>query len=80
MPEHDEKGTGKHPHKSSEEPYPHHDGRGSGKQNAGSGSESHGSREGESREGESGDLKKREYRDEKGEIHHHTRTYEEQHK
>ncbi len=28
---------------------------------------------------ESDDLKSREYRDEKGEIHHHTRTYMEQH-
>jgi hypothetical protein len=25
------------------------------------------------------DLKQREYRDEKGEVHHHTRTYQEQH-
>jgi hypothetical protein len=29
---------------------------------------------------ESEDLKRREYRDEKGEIHHHTHTYLEQHK
>lgn len=28
---------------------------------------------------EDADLKRREYRDEKGEVHHHTRTYMEQH-
>jgi hypothetical protein len=31
------------------------------------------------RQNESSDLNEREYRDEKGEIHHHTRTFEEQH-
>src|SRR2546421_9643544 len=30
-------------------------------------------------DGKQDDLKEREYRDEKGEIHHHTRTYLEQH-
>lgn len=30
--------------------------------------------------GESADLKAREYRDEEGNIHHHTKTYMEQHK
>ncbi len=34
-----------------------------------------GSRDG----GGSSGLKQREYRDEKGEVHHHTRTYGEQH-
>ncbi len=29
---------------------------------------------------EDADLKQREYRDEKGEVHHHTRTYMQQHK
>ena len=29
---------------------------------------------------ESEDLKEREYRDEQGNVHHHTRTYEDQHK
>jgi hypothetical protein len=28
---------------------------------------------------DSADLKEREYRDEKGEIHHHTKIYQEQH-
>jgi hypothetical protein len=31
-------------------------------------------------EGESSDLKAREYRDEDGNVHHHTKTYMEQHK
>ena len=66
----DQKGTGKHPHKSSEEPYPHRE----GEQHA---SSEHSSRSGQS---ESGDAKQREYRDEQGDVHHHTRTYEEQHK
>ncbi|MBV8868500.1 MAG: hypothetical protein JOY65_03660, partial [Acetobacteraceae bacterium] len=37
--------------------------------------------EGKQDAGQSGsdDLKSREYRDEKGEVHHHTRTYMEQH-
>jgi hypothetical protein len=73
-----EQGTGKHPHKSTEEPYPHHEGKSqeSGHtQNAKSG-------DGQSREkegGQSSDLKEREYRDAQGNVHHHTHTYEEQH-
>jgi hypothetical protein len=68
----DQQGTGKHPHKSSEEPYPHHQGG----QHA---SSEHSNRSGtQSESGE--DLKDREYRDEQGNIHHHTRTSEEQHK
>ncbi len=31
-------------------------------------------------EGGSGDLKEREYRDAQGNIHHHTHSYQEQHK
>lgn len=34
---------------------------------------------GESRGGESDDLKSREYKDAQGNVHHHTRTYQEQH-
>jgi hypothetical protein len=34
---------------------------------------------GRDRGAESGDLKSREYKDEHGNTHHHTRTYEEQH-
>lgn len=46
-----------------------------------SGSRSGGEQRSESsgRGGDSSDLKQREYRDEKGEVHHHTRTYMEQH-
>jgi ferritin-like metal-binding protein YciE len=46
-----------------------------GQKNAGSG---RGSRQSASK-GSEADLKKREYRDEKGQAHHHTRTYTEQH-
>ena len=75
MPE--EKGTGKHPHKDSEEPYPHHEGKTTGE------SSSSDNREGERRESsgsdrdESRDLKEREYRDSEGNIHHHTHTSKE---
>ena len=76
----DQKGTGKHPHKSSEERFPHT--KESGKE-----SEKRQKRQDRSEErargagaGGSSDLKEREYRDEQGNIHHHTRTYEEQHK
>lgn len=34
---------------------------------------------GRSSKSESSDLKSREYRDEQGNVHHHTRTYQEQH-
>lgn len=83
-----EKGTGKHPHKDSEEPYPHTEGS-EGKKEAshkGSSSTSHESHSsgkshsgGESRSSSS-DEKSREYKDKDGNIHHHTHTYEEQHK
>ncbi len=71
----DQQGTGKHPHKSTEEPYPHHESGRSGEQRT-SGGESNRKESSSEKEG----LKEREYRDNKGEIHHHTRTYEEQHK
>ena len=107
MAQSDRQGTGRHPHKSTEEPYPHtKDNQGDGDHRSrssqashSSGSErsshssrggelhgaSHGSHQGELSRSEhrgSGDtdLKQREYRDEKGEVHHHTRTYMEQHR
>jgi len=91
-------GTGKHPHKSSEEPYPHtkesgrsgddrkerrSESQSSGRHHQASGGESQGRGEsggGQGRGSGSDDLKQREYRDEKGEVHHHTKTYMEQHK
>ena len=107
MAQSDRQGTGRHPHKSTEEPYPHtKDDRGEGEHRSRSshashsgGSErssrssrddesnrsSHGSRASESarsehRGADDADLKQREYRDGKGEVHHHTRTSMEQHK
>jgi len=77
MPENDQQGTGRHPHKSTEEPYPHHKSGSGEKENRGSESKES---QGESQDTSSQDLKEREYRDNKGEVHHHTRTYEEQHK
>ncbi len=76
MPE-DRQGTGKHPHKSTEEPYPHHEASQSGEQEKSERRESRG----ESKESgsDSRDLKEREYRDNRGEVHHHTKTFEEQH-
>ncbi len=81
-------GTGKHPHKSAEEPYPH-----TRESQSGGGSKSHsGGQEQKGREhgggherkgGESGggeSLKSREYKDGSGETHHHPKTYVEQHK
>ncbi len=77
MPEKEEQGTGRHAHKSTEEPWPHHESGNSRKQESSSGA----SPEQEDRsDGGSGDLKEREYRDAEGNVHHHTRTYEEQHK
>ncbi len=82
MPE-DKQGTGKHPHKSTEEPYPHHESGRGGQSESGRGGQSETRSGGGKNEGsssESKDLKEREYGDNKGEIHHHTHTYEEQHK
>lgn len=78
MAEHKEQlGTGKHPHKSSEDPRPHTK---ETEHNSGGGSSSGSSKKAEaSGSGESGDLKEREYRDADGEVHHHTKSYMEQH-
>src|SRR5205085_37435 len=92
-----DQGTGKHPHKSAAEPYPHtkeggrkEDDRreshsGSSSQKHEGKSESRGREQGQARGGErSGgsddDLKSREYTDAQGNVHHHTKTYTEQHK
>jgi hypothetical protein len=106
-------GTGKHGHRDSKEPYPHHDAQKGGEQGGARSAES-GRRGGEHRGSEGGsehrggehrgsqasgehrggehrgaqgggeggpeDLKAREYRDVEGNVHHHTRTYMEQHK
>jgi|YelNatPaOPRAMG01_1025707.scaffolds.fasta_scaffold192092_2 hypothetical protein len=93
MPERE--GTGRHPHKKTEEPWPHakeegkqQGGKAEAEQSGPAGAarareqEKGGGRQqlkGESREARQ-DLKEREYRDEAGNIHHHTRTFMEQHK
>lgn len=92
MTEQTQQGTGKHGHKDTQEPWPHHEGSGHGSEHAAAedrdregGEEREGSRpDGTSRverksESEGDDLKSREYEDESGETHHHTRTYQEQH-
>jgi hypothetical protein len=74
----DQQGSGKHPHKSTEEPYPHHEtGRSSEENRGGNQSGSQNTRG--SGGNESRDLKEREYKDEHGNVHHHTHTFEEQH-
>jgi hypothetical protein len=87
--EHDRQGSGRHPHKDAQEPWPHtkEEDRREGEHRARSehgrkhqssashrgGAQAHGER------AEEADLRRREYRDEKGEVHHHTKTYMEQH-
>lgn len=75
-------GTGRHPHKSTEEPHPHtkEEGTTHGRSHddGDSRGQSHGGGRDHDREMED-DLKRREYRGEDGQIHHHTRTYMEQH-
>jgi hypothetical protein len=76
MAESNDKGTGKHPHRSTEEPYPHT--KESGKEHSGqsqqhASSGSHSTSQG-GNQSESSDLKSREYRDKEGNIHHHTHT------
>jgi hypothetical protein len=82
-----EQGTGKHPHKISEEPWHHTQGSESERRESRSGSEperrsasnerGHEEEERSARgreESESRDLKEREYQDSEGNIHHHTHT------
>jgi hypothetical protein len=80
--EHQQQGTGKHPHKSSSDPRPHtKDGEQRDTEHRGAQARSSdGSRGGDQHAGGgSDDLKQREYRDGEGNVHHHTRTYMEQH-
>ncbi|MFL6414056.1 MAG: hypothetical protein ACJ74Y_00060, partial [Bryobacteraceae bacterium] len=56
-----EQGTGKHPHKSTEEPFPHHEGQ-SGK-SSGSRSGESGAKSNAQSSSDSSDLKQREYTD-----------------
>jgi hypothetical protein len=87
-------GTGKHSHKSTSEPYPHtkdgggregehRESRSDSGQHGGGRSESHGRQAGGGeKSGGSGseDLRAREYKDAQGNVHHHTKTYMEDHK
>jgi len=81
MAERAEQGTGKHPHKDTQEPYPHtKESRSSESHGEHSGGDRHQSGGGTSQANAASntrDLKQREYRDEHGNIHHHTRTSEE---
>jgi hypothetical protein len=82
-------GTGKHAHKDSQDPRPHHEAQKGGSQQSRQGgghrSSESGHSGGEHRSGQSsggsqgGSLQEREYRDAQGNVHHHTRTYGEQH-
>lgn len=89
-----QEGTGKHGHKDTKEPWPHtqdqrsaggreDSGRSGGSENR-SDRRSDGRSDGSSQEASSREekesLERREYRDDNGEVHHHTRTYEEQHR
>jgi hypothetical protein len=88
------KGTGQHPHKSSEDPRPHHEapttsGQGSSSRGSSSqsgqhassgGSQSSSRSSGSSRSQSNEDLNSREYKGPDGQEHHHTKTYMEQHK
>jgi hypothetical protein len=74
--EKEQQGTGKHPHKSTEEPFPHtkQEGKKSGSGEKASAASSGSSSKSDGKKGEDSDLKSREYRDKDGNIHHHTRT------
>jgi hypothetical protein len=81
---HDQQGTGRHGHKDTQEPWPHtkdNEGRQEhhGQQREHATSHTGGSHSSGQHGSESADLKRREYKDEKGEVHHHTRTYNENH-
>jgi hypothetical protein len=79
MTERPEQGTGKHPHKDSQEPWPHNERSQSEHRSESRSEHSGGTRQasGSSEGSESRDLKEREYRDEQGNIHHHTHTSQE---
>jgi hypothetical protein len=77
----DQQGTGKHPHKSTEEPYPHHrSGSSSENERRSASSENRNNEQRNASGSESRDLKEREYRDKDGNIHHHTHTSSEMQK
>jgi hypothetical protein len=83
----DQQGTGRHPHKDTQEPRPHtkdegrHQQSGSlGKSGESSVGSPHATDVRERDRNEDADLKRREYKGEDGETHHHTRTYMEQHR
>lgn len=79
-------GTGEHGHKDTREPWPHTKdqrsarGRDDSGRSGGSEHRSDGSSQQASSREERESLERREYRDANGEVHHHTRTYQEQHK
>ena len=75
----EEKGTGKHPHKDSKEPWHHTEGSQSQHHSESRGPDRQQSASGTSQGGptsNSQDLKEREYRDKEGKVHHHTHTSE----
>lgn len=75
-----EQGTGKHPHKDTGEPWPHHESSGSEHEarsrSEESRNEQRSAQSSNEEKSEARDLKEREYRDEEGNVHHHTRTSE----
>jgi hypothetical protein len=79
-----QQGTGRHPHKDTKEPLSHrkeNDSRQARDDTRQTQGRDRGSRVGGSHDSaEDADLKRREYRGDDGEIHHHTRTYMEQHR
>jgi hypothetical protein len=91
MAESQEQGTGKHAHKSAAEPFEHHEApTQKGQHEQGHDSKSHSTQHGSSTSEHSGknqasasesdDLKSREYTGPDGEVHHHTKAYQESHK
>jgi len=90
MAQRDRQGTGKHGHKDTQEPWPHQAGQQGSSQQARRDDSGHrsseagrsgGGRQSGHEGGASGreSLREREYRDEQGNIHHHTKTHMEQH-
>jgi len=88
MTERTEQGTGKHSHKDSKEPWPHTEA--SGSEHRSESRNEHSSSDENRKQSASGssqggpsssteDLKEREYRDEQGNVHHHTHTSEAMH-
>jgi len=86
-----EQGTGRHPHKDTEEPYPHskhasgeksggeHSGRSEASSRSHESSQRDGSQHSRSDSSDDQSLKQREYKDAQGDVHHHTKSYMEQH-